>query len=61
MSQADTIKEFLKWMETCPFPDYEITSMQGKTVMFVKFFLEENKENKNPAWENQFKPYDIQK
>ena len=31
-------------METCPFPDYEVTSMQGKTIIFVKFFLEKSQE-----------------
>ena len=44
MSQTEKIREFLTWMETCPFPDYEVTSMQGKTIIFVKFFLEKSQE-----------------
>ena len=44
MKQTEIIRAFLKWMETCPFPDYEVTSMQGKTVIFVKFFLEKEEE-----------------
>lgn len=46
MSQAKQIREFLKWLDTCPFKhrissQYLNPDMQGGTVCFVKFWLEE--------------------
>lgn len=38
MKQTEMIRAFLNWMDTCPF-DCQVTSMQGSTVLFVKFFL----------------------
>jgi hypothetical protein len=39
MTQKDNIREFLKWLDTCPFK-HRISSMQGDTVCFVRFWLE---------------------
>ena len=43
MSQARLIREFLKWLDTCEFK-HRISSMQGETVCFVRFWLEETGE-----------------
>ena len=40
MKQSNRIRDFLKWLDTCPF-DHKISSMQGNTVCFVRFWLEE--------------------
>tara|TARA_R100001594_G_scaffold136399_1_gene178718 strand:- start:131 stop:337 length:207 start_codon:yes stop_codon:yes gene_type:complete len=43
MNQAKKIREFLEWLDTCPFK-HRISSMQGDTVCFVRFWLEETGE-----------------
>jgi len=45
MSQAKMIREFLEWLDTCPFK-HRISSMQGDTVCFVRFWLEETLDEK---------------
>lgn len=51
MSQAKKIRKFLEWLDNCPFK-HRISSMQGDTVCFVRFWLEETPDEEEQKLNN---------